>query len=201
MEEFRDILMEQMCDYRSHHCKYPGDQFSRNTTRLSKKRRGDYRGRTIDYRAKKFSQAGRVTYEQYCEQKERTQRLRSSLHPRFCNEDLEDLKGHFHKFEALEHSVNCDVCGEKGAWWLCKLCGVKLHWKKSRRDSQTKLPCAVDYHNEDSFGLARCDCELVGRKIDNWTYPSAGGLKDNAHHINNLKTQYFINRLNLNPDM
>ena len=56
-KDFREVLGQQMCDYRSYHLKYPGDANFRTTTHRNQRQRG----KNVD----DSSHVGRVSYDDF----------------------------------------------------------------------------------------------------------------------------------------
>jgi hypothetical protein len=88
-------------------------------------------------------------------------------------------------------SVLCAVCGKDGAYWKCGICDKYLHWtdpadksvkQGSKGQKQNMVTCAVDYHDEKFFGLAKADAELVGMNGKQWCAPTDQMSDDNAAH-------------------
>ena len=180
MKRFRKKLGRQMCEYRPWHLRYPGDEYLRGTTKRSKARRGRKRkAPSQEARVK-----GRVTYEQYAEERRN--------YSRFCNEDLEHLKSHLHCMVRKSYHGNCEVCGKGGAYWLCTLCDKLMHLKSSGRNGHIgELSCAVDYHNESFFGLAKCDAPKVGLTDREWCVPTEHDRDSNHWHIHGLRRRFL----------
>ena len=127
-----------------------------------------------------------VQYEDYVKEKEPRFRHETS---RFCNDNLDVLKQHFHSFIFCSGEGVCIVCGGHGAYWKCGECGQRMHFKQGRE--QTKVTCAADYHNESFFGLAFCDRHLVGLPRENWSKPTPAQRKENAAHIAGLRKKFW----------
>jgi len=75
-----------------------------------------------------------------------------------------------------------------------------MHWsdpiavsekKEGKGKHQQLITCALDYHNEYFFGLAKDDAALVGINKKEWCIPTNQMREDNANHIRGLKIQYI----------
>ena len=63
--------------------------------------------------------------------------------------------------------------------------------KEGKGKHQQLITCALDYHNEYFFGLAKDDAALVGINKKEWCIPTNQMREDNANHIRGLKIQYI----------
>lgn len=174
-KDFREVLGQQMCDYRSYHLKYPGDANFRTTTHRNQRQRG----KKVD----DSSHVGRVSYDDFFNTK--FPQLRS-VKERFCNDDLTDLRAHINSMTFVGHNPRlCVVCGKKRCHWFCNLCQKYMCFRSGTQ--QTSISCVIDYHNECMFGLCRDDHDLVGRTLKKWQYPTKQEKKSNSDHIENLR--------------
>ena len=196
MKQFRRRLSLQMCEYRCYREEYPGDEFLRSTTMRSKSRRGK-RKRVSQKKGDGHYDYG-VTYEQYVEQLGETT---PGVPKRFCNDAVGSFKSHFHSMICRKSSVLCAVCGKGGAYWQCGICDKTFHWTDtadksvkigSKGQKQNMVTCAMDYHDEKFFGLAKADAELVGLNGKQWCAPTDQMRDDNAAHIMSLKRKFML---------
>lgn len=93
------------------------------------------------------------------------------------------------------------MCRKGGAYWKCGICGKNLHWtdpadksvkRGSKGQKQNMVTCAMDYHDEKFFGLAKADAELVGLNGKQWCAPTDQMRDDNAAHIMSLKRKFML---------
>lgn len=78
------------------------------------------------------------------------------------------------------------MCGAS-TYWKCMICNAaccvleKYKWNGA--------VCVRRFHNQDYFGLARCDYKLHGNRQKDWVQPTAPQIKLNKRHIANLLTE------------
>ena len=58
-----------------------------------------------------------------------------------------------------------------------------MHYREVGTKEQTSVGCAMDFHNESFFGLARCIIELLGKKKFEWIPPTHSDKNQNHDHI------------------
>jgi hypothetical protein len=83
------------------------------------------------------------------------------------------------------------VSGKGGAYWKCGICDKDFHWtdpvdksvkQGSKGQKQNMVTCALDYHYEKFFGLAKAHAELVGMNGKQWCAPTDQMRDDIMHH-------------------
>ena len=65
-----------------------------------------------------------------------------------------------------------------------------MNYREVGTKEQTTVGCAVDFHNESFFGLARCDAELLGNKKSEWIPLTHSDRKHNHDHIAAFRLKY-----------
>ena len=182
--EFRKRLSIQMCEYRTFHLNYPGDERMRGTTRLRRNRRG------VKKRARADDEYG-VAYEQFVAAT--NPRTRGTA-KRFHQGDLLGIREHFHSVESFNSSRKCVWCG-KQTYHKCGLCDKWLCVRRKPHKEGHMLGCMLDYHNEYLYGLGLCDCDAMGVKKEEWKMPTSDDEKKNAEHIKKMKVRQLKWRL------
>ena len=66
--------------------------------------------------------------------------------------------------------------------------------KGGKGKHQQLVMCALDYHNEYFFGLARDDAAMMGLGTKEWCMPTDQMREDNAEHIKRLKKEYILKK-------
>lgn len=178
---FRQKMATQMCNYRARNMLYPGDEKFRNTTKTPKKRRGVKRSHDTanDETTADNSEVETtgVTYAQYLDAKH--PRGRGGV-KRLCVNDMANLRKHLDSCEPVKSRKTCEVCGQQ-VFRVCKLCGKPMHL-------ETGKVCAVDFHDDDFFGLARSDfTDLLGGTKSQWKPPTTAERSLNKKHIAQFK--------------
>ena len=103
---------------------------------------------------------------------------------RLCG-DLEKFTAHVKSLITLpKHPRICAVCGQD-SYTVCGKCEVGLHYSV-RRGVGKGLYCFFDYHDERFFGLARKDCGMVGKPLNQYKMPSKRQRRQNALLVANL---------------
>ena len=175
--KFRLRMGEQMCDYSAKNRAYPGDEFLRSVTRLSKKRRTDLRT------ALDVADDGtkHVSYNHYLDAKHpRGTRSVSRL----CGDDLDLLKAHLNSFYKTSQG-KCQVCG-KDVYYKCGKCDKHCCFKSELK--MMSISCCLDFHSDDHFGLVAEDCaSLFGELKSKFKKATATELRKNKTHMQKLK--------------
>ncbi len=63
-----------------------------------------------------------------------------NIKSRFCNDDLNDLKKHFHPFYMDKSASNCAACGQRGAYWIVVCAMFTCIGKQKGRQGSARLP-------------------------------------------------------------
>ena len=146
--DFRLALSEQMLVYNPKKNHLPGDKSFREHTRRPKRVRDQ--DRELAY------ERDGLTLSNFKKAKSHT-RLSP---PRLCG-DLRHVMKHLASFETKTGTGKCEVCGEP-TLWKCSLCDQRLCLM--RKGKFTGARCALTFHHNFFFRLARCDhCDLFGR--------------------------------------
>jgi hypothetical protein len=181
---FRQKLATQMCNYRARNLLYPGDDKLRSTTKTPKKRRGVKRSNDDanneegkDNEDECPTETTGVSYAQYLDAKYPRGR---TVVKRLCGDDFTNLKVHLNSTKSVNCRKTCEVCGNQ-VFKVCGLCGKPMHL-------ETGKMCAVDFHDDNFFGLARSDfVNLLGGTKSTWNPPTPEQRSLNKRHITQLK--------------
>ena len=95
----------------------------------------------------------RVTYDVW--EANKNPRCRSKTN-RLCSDNIALLKEHLALFKGSHEKAgrgNCVVCGNK-CYWKCTLCPGEPRMCLKEDNRGIKLPCALDWHNDDYFGIS-----------------------------------------------
>jgi hypothetical protein len=88
--------------------------------------------------------------------------------------DLDAITNHLSSFRVMQ-SMNGKLCKWCGipAFTYCDQCPDKPtpHLYPTKGNVKGKA-CAIQYHNNQCYGLARCDAPAVGLQMRNWKEPS-----------------------------
>jgi hypothetical protein len=176
---FRERLSDKMLGYKPENRQYPGDQFMRATTKLSKKQKNKRStNHSLSSAQGAFAGVDKVTFESASAQID-------SEPIRLCG-DLSDFTRHAESvIHGMKNPRNCKWCGI-ACHQMCGLCKKALHYMPNKGNSAGKI-CFVKYHNEMCFGLAKDDFRIVSKRKADWIEPDAGEVKANADHIKGLK--------------
>ena len=185
--QFRLRLTEQMLRYDPRDDLYAGDNKFRRSTQLHKHRRRT----SQDLSGEEFPETG-VTLTN----------LRAARRlPRFCS-TIEQVQQHFDAIQKKTNPSPCEVCGVS-TYWKCTICNRficlldKRHWKGAK--------CAITFHSENFFGLARSDyIDVLGkgwengvkkgkdeikRELQQWKPATAAVMERHARFIARLNAQ------------
>ena len=170
--DFRLALSEQMIVYDSKKSHLPGDKSFRAFTRCPKRIRDQDRELA-------YEQDG-LTLENFRKAKAHT-RLTP---PRLCG-DLTHIIQHLGSLEQKTGPGKCEVCGEP-TYWKCTVCDKRLCVMNKKKFTGAR--CALTFHNDLFFGLARCDhCDLFGRTAAKWGPPGDNKIQSNVRRIGAIK--------------
>lgn len=178
--KFRQELSKQMLSYNPVLELYPGDKFFRTVTKKRKTERESIRSglTTINEDeplADAFLQAKspKIGFD--------------PPPPRLCG-PLNQLQQHLSSCEKKSWRGDCEMCGQKTDWkcsicnkWMCTL--ADRNWNGAE--------CAVRFHNDYFFGLAKCDHKYRGLKRS-WRPATDNDITRNIKRVrdivrNNLK--------------
>ena len=178
--KFRLRMGEQMCDYNARNCAYPGDEFLRSVTRLSKRQRTDMR--TVLDVADDGTK--HVSYNHYLDAKH--PRGKGSV-SRLCGDDLDLLKAHLNSFYKTSQG-KCQVCG-KDVYYKCGKCDKHCCFKSELK--MMSISCCLDFHSDDHFGLVAEDrASLFGELKSKFKKATATELRKNKTHMQKLKKRH-----------
>ena len=163
---FRERLAMQGLQYDPKNCGYPGDEKMRAITKLNKSARCRKRKEpTVDA-------SGLVTPEQFRKAKNSLVRTGgvSKGKTRLCG-SLTTYLEHLESVETRRGAWICAYCGYE-CYTRCGICGIPAHNNPQRGDHAGKQ-CFLYLHNDDYYGLARCDTVLKGYAKQHWVPPLA----------------------------
>ena len=103
------------------------------------------------------------------------------MFPRFQCWLTSDLGNHLTSIVVTTSGLPCEVCGRK-CLTKCQVCNKCMCTMDKRKWNGTK--CAVLFHSEEFFGLARSDYNAVhGKDVNGWKAPDKGTIARNAQRI------------------
>jgi hypothetical protein len=180
---FREKLSKQMLCYDPRERLYPGDEKFRVSTKQSTKQRSLPRSitspglRTPRRPGSVASTTSGITVDDV---KSADKRLCGDL-GKFCShvESIIQLP--------LQNKRVCVVCGNTTRY-ACGLCDKALHYPSftSKSDGKT-IPCFLNYHNTNYFGLAMEDHKLVGKKRKQFLLPTHDRIHEHAVAMQRLR--------------
>jgi hypothetical protein len=132
--------------------KYPGETQFNTHTQQSKKRR---EARISALEHAKDGKA-RVTYDVWETNKHPHSRSETS---RLCSNNIALLKEHLASFKGSHDGAGrgkCPVCNKR-CYWKCMLCPGAPRMCLKEDKGGSKIGCALDWHNDDYFGICRRD--------------------------------------------
>ena len=134
-----------------------------------------------------LSETGFVTPDQF--KKERKGKgITSNGNSRLCG-SLTAFLHHLGSIETRTGAWKCVYCGGD-CYTRCGVCGVPAH-NNPKTGEHAGKQCFLHLHNDDYYGLARCDSKLLkGKSKKDWTPPSANDVKKNKDHIDRLKKEH-----------
>ena len=179
---FREKLSEQMLTYSPLARQYQGDSLMRTCTQQPLNRRDtDDSGGSGSGHSAKGRPRGAGYHNVSLAQLQAAKRSKGRL----CG-DLTKLMKHMAP-ESLatgqQNAHSCVVCG-RDAYAHDKICGVWLHAPATKRGSSRGATCFFDYHNDQFFGLARCDWhQLLGKRKCDWVPPNKAKRVSQSRYI------------------
>jgi hypothetical protein len=175
---FRLLLSEQMLQYSPTNLKFPGNKCFQAWTRRTKRQR-DKSTNSHSSTSTSVSTMG-VNIDNYKKAKYGDRRTA----PRLCG-DLQYIKKHFESLKKMGNKMKCEVCGELTTM-RCGLCKKYMCLFKKKKFIGGQ--CAMTYHNDCFFGLAKSDSEtLHGIPKNNWVPPSTNKRWCNERRIEMFK--------------
>ncbi len=96
------------------------------------------------------------------------------------------LWNHFDKMEMQTNTARCNMC-EKKTKWICMIY-IKYCCVLSKK-AWNEVSCCRKFHDQDYYGLARCDFKIHGILCQNWKPPTEMPTKQNNKLIANLPKQ------------
>lgn len=100
---------------------------------------------------------------------------------RLCSHKFSEFGKHLSSIKRKNRGSDkskCSACGE-GTYYKCMYCGVPLCYSGSR-ESKKDWSCMMDYHDEDCFGLLRCDSSVKKK----WNKPT---LRQRLRHADKIR--------------
>ena len=150
--QFQDRLAEQQCEYTAVDVKYPGDKQLNVYKKLNKKQR-EARSSVLEHSK---DRKARVMYDVW----EANRHPRSmSKTRRLCRDGISLLKEHLASFKGSHDGAGrgkCVVCNKR-CYWKCTLCPGEPQVCLKEDKGGSKIECALDWHNDDYFGVCRPD--------------------------------------------
>jgi hypothetical protein len=190
---FRDRLAQQQCMYRSADTSYPGDNQFHSYKQLNKKQRARRMAALEEAKDGKR----RVSYS--CWSDEKFPRSRSAT-TRLCSDDIGLLKEHLASFKGSTDKAGrgkCVVCG-KMCFWKCTLCPGQPRMCLKENRSGNKMGCALDWHNDDYFGLCLPDrVKYFGEYTTKYKKPTPAETRKNAAHIKAFRLKKIVESIGL----
>ncbi|CAB9507864.1 expressed unknown protein [Seminavis robusta] len=177
---FREKLAKQMLEYAPRHCRYLGDEKMRDTTSTPKAKRKRSRSpqrnnnRPAD---DELTTASGVSLDTFS----------SNNHgDRLCG-FITPLLEHYESCNTMANKkkLNCVFCG-KPAYQYCELCGKAVHKHPQEKIGNGRTSCFLHYHNTAAMGLARDDWKITGKRLKDWSYPTATEFEDNEQQMKRL---------------
>ena len=179
---FRDRLSYQGLRYQPEDKKYPGDEFMRAST-VKKRRKGESQegakrgaGRPRKEVTPEVATRPTVTNEQFHREKEEG---------RLCG-DLTKYFAHKQSIVTVKHPAICRYCG-KDAYSKCGICVDMWCHDRPRTGPCKGYDCFTKLHNDQQFGLARVDCELLKSQKREWCMPTTELVDENSQLIQKIK--------------
>jgi hypothetical protein len=168
--QFRMTLSEQMLQYDPKDQLYPGESNTRFVTKMKKAKRKKPTAPT-------FARGGVIL--------ENFKKAKTAVGSRLCG-SLDDLAAHMNSMRKTGNTSPCQVCG-KGTAWKCDMCGEHMCVLNNRSFNGAR--CAIHYHNDSFFGLAKSDFKpLMNKAANQWVPPNPVQISRNAKHISTLTT-------------
>ena len=175
---FRQTLAKQMLAYDPVRNLYPGDSSFRSVTRLTKEQRRSRNPLPTITEGSPFVDA-------FVDARRPLPGF-DPPPPRLCG-PLNNLQKHLSSIEKKTWTKPCEICGEK-TLWRCTICDKWMCTNASKKWNGAE--CAVRFHNDSFFGLAKCDHKFTGLKRP-WRPPT-----DNDVNRNVSKMQKIMKKLN-----
>ena len=187
--QFRDRLAQQQCEYRTVDLNYPGDKQFNHYKQLNKAQK-EARIKTLERAA---DGKIRVTYDVW--EANKYPRCRSET-SRLCSDNIALLKDHLASFKGSHEKAGrgkCVVCGNR-CYWKCTLCPGEPRMCLKEDKQGNKLSCALDWHNDDYFGICRPDrVKYFNEAQCKWKKPTKSEVKKNAAHIKAFRVKRLVN--------
>ena len=101
---------------------------------------------------------------------------------RLCSDDYRELRKHLTSLDRRKHGskkVKCAACGEK-TFYMCRMCDKPVCFLDNGVYGGGQ--CMVDLHDEECFGLLRCDSVVA----KHWKKPDKNQRRKQANHIRSL---------------
>ena len=106
---------------------------------------------------------------------------------RLCG-SLTDYQKHVESIEVRTGAWKCNWCGED-CYSRCSICGVAAH-NNPKAGLHKGKNCFLHLHNDDCYGLAKCDSAVKGIPKRLWTEPSPEAVKLNQQYIEDIKKEH-----------
>ncbi len=81
------------------------------------------------------------------------------------------------------NAAQCNMCSKKTKW-KCMICMEYCYVLSNK--AWNGVSCCRKFHDQDYYGLARCDFKIHGILCQNWKPPTETATKQNKKLIANL---------------
>ena len=158
---FRLLLSEKMLQYSPTNLKFPGDEcfwaWTRRTTRQ--------RDKSTNFHSSTSVTTLGVNIDSY----KKAKNADRCISPRSCG-DVQYIKKHYKSLKKTGNKMKCEVCGELTTM-RCGLCNKYMCLFKKKKFIGGQ--CAMTYHDDCFFGLAKSDSETLHEVPKNDWVPSS----------------------------
>ncbi|EJK67882.1 hypothetical protein THAOC_11015, partial [Thalassiosira oceanica] len=169
---FRQTLSEQMLTYDPRANEYLGDNAFRVSTQQPKRKRRKKSSSSVS------SQGGGVSVESL--------KLAKSDRGRLCG-DMEKIMSRVQSIVRKTGSGECYVCGSKTYYRCAGSDNAWLCMTKPGKKKEIDIGCALKYHSDDFFGLAKNDHKDVhGKTTNDWRPPTRREMMSNSQRVDGL---------------